>query len=216
MVALLKKELKISLLFCGIFLVPVIILWWFKRSDQLFPIAVFVQLSLTYVISILTVMANEQEEELHNGYRFLKILPIKRWRITFIKFLVPFLLVSLLGMVNRVVYTLFHVGQDALTISDTITLIFSVLVLLNCALILIGVYLLGYTRFIQVTTGLITFFFLGGFLMAKLFRVKVADLNRVGAAIQNWLLHGDHLLFLLCGLVLYLIMGILANRIWKK
>ncbi len=216
MIALLKKELKISLLFSVIFLIPVIILWRFKRSDQLFPIAVFVQLSLTYVITILTVMANEQEEELHNGYRFLRILPIKRGQITFIKFLVPFLLVCLLGMVNRGVYTLFHVGRDALTISDTITLIFSVLVLLNCAVILIGGYLLGYTRFIQVTTGLITFIVFGGFLISRLFRVKTTDLSRIGDLIQDWVLHGDHLLFLLCGLVLYFLLGFLANRIEKE
>ena len=216
MIALLKKELKISLLFSVIFLIPVIILWRFKRSDQLFPIAVFVQLSLTYVITILTVMANEQEEELHHGYRFLRILPIRRWQITFIKFLVPFLLVTLLGMLNRGVYTLFHVGRDALTISDTITLIFSVLVLLNCAVILIGGYLLGYTRFIQVTTGLITFIVFGGFLMSRLFRVKTTDLSRIGDLIQDWVLHGDHLLFLLCGLVLYFLLGFLANRIEKE
>jgi len=216
MTRILIKDLKIFFLFTLILMTPSLILWIIYRSDSTFPVVVFVQLAFSYLITILTVMLNEQNEDTNNGYLFFQILPIKKRDVTFIKFLVPLFSVSILALINRGIFTLFPVGNDTIGISDSITMIFSVFFLINSGFIIIGIYLLGYTRFIQFTSGAIAVFVIGSVFVAKLFRFEQTDVGAIATKIENWLLHGDHFLFLIIGLVIYIGMGVAANTIEKK
>ena len=216
MLKILSKDLKTFFLFSAILMIPAFILWNIWKSDKSFPVAVFVQLAFTYLITILTVLLNEQDEDTNNGYRFFQTLPIKKGYVTLIKFLIPVIAVTILALVNRGIYSVFPVGEDILRISDAITIAFSVLYLLNSGLIIIGVYFLGYTKFIQFVSGFIAIFVFGSFIISKLDKFNSANIGDIANSIEKWLLNGDHYLFILCGLLIYIVMGVLANRIEKK
>lgn len=216
MVKILIKDLKIPSSFTLIVMIPLFLFWNSKNSSDIFPIALFVQLSFTFVITILSVMLNEQYEDVNNGYGFYQMLPVRKRDITFIKFLIPVIVVIFLGIVNRGIYSVFSAGNEALKLSDSVTIVFSVFFVLSSGLIFIGVYLLGYTRFIQFSSGLLAFFVFGSFITFKIFRFGKTTLGDIANAVEKWLMSGDHYLFILCGLLIYIVMGILANRIEKK
>ncbi len=216
MIRILNKDLKTFFLFTLILMVPSLILWNMWKSDKTFPVAVFVQLAFSYLITILTVLLNEQNEDTNNGYRFYQILPIKNRDVTIIKFLIPLLAVLILGLINRVIYSMFSVGNDILRLSNSITMIFSVLFLINSGFIIIGIYLLGYTKFIQFSSGILAVFVFGSLIVSKLFRYNEADLGRIANSIEQWLLHGNHVLFFICGLMAYTGMFLIAGWIEKK
>ena len=216
MIRILKKDLNTFFLFTLIVMGPSFILWSINKSDRAFPVAVFVQLAFSYLITIMTVMLNEQNEDINNGYRLYKILPVRNRDVMLIKFLVPVLSVVILGLINRGIYSLFPVGTDILAIADSLTVIFSVLFLLNSGFIIIGVSLLGYTRFIQFTSALIVVIVFGSLLLSKLFAYNQETLGRTAHLIENWLIHGEHLLFLIIGVVMYIGMGLLSTTLEKK
>ncbi|MCK4888757.1 MAG: hypothetical protein KAS21_07910 [Candidatus Aminicenantes bacterium] len=213
---ILIKDLKTPSIFALIVMVPLFLFWNIKNAAEIFPIAVFVQISFTFVITILTVMLNEQYEDINNGYRFYQILPIKKWNITLVKFFTPIIVVIFLGLVNRGIYSVFSAGNEALILSDHITIVFSVFFVLNSGLIFIGIYLLGYTKFIQFTSGLLTLFVFGSFLTFKLFRFGSTKLGDIANAVEKWLISGDHILFLIVGSIIYIILFFIANAIEKK
>ncbi|MCK5220692.1 MAG: hypothetical protein KAR14_03860, partial [Candidatus Aminicenantes bacterium] len=105
---------------------------------------------------------------------------------------------------------------DILMISDSITIAFSVLYLLNSGIIIIGVYLFGYAKFIQVISGSLAFFVFGSFIISKLFKFDKTTLGDIGNSLEKWLLHGNHMIFILSILLLYTGMGFFANLIEKK
>ena len=216
MIKILIKDLKTFFLFTLLLMVPAFILWTIYKSDRTFPVAVFVQLAFSYLVTVLTVLLNEQNEDTNNGYWFYQTLPIKRRDVTIAKFLIPVLSVVLLALINRGIFSIFPVGKDILILSDSITMIFSIFFLINSGIIFIGVYLLGYTRFIQFTSGSIAVLVFGSIIVSKIFRFDQADLGAIATSIEKWLLHGDHILFFICGLMVYTGMCLIANRIEKK
>jgi len=209
---ILFKDLKVPLIFSLILLPPLLWFWSRKNTTELFPVAVFVQLSFTFIVTVLGVMLNEQYEDVHNGYRFYQILPLKRLEVTGLKFLVPVLVLAVLGLVNRVLYTGFPVGREALRIADTITAVFSVVVLLICAGIFLLVTALGYTRFIQLTSGLIALGVFAGFLAARLLKTDMVSLARFSEKLEKWLVSGDPVPFLVACLALYTALFFMAAR----
>lgn len=213
---ILINDLKIPLAFSLIIMIPLFLFWSLKNSSEIFPIALFVQLSFTFVITILSVMLNEQYDNINNGYKFYQILPVKKWNITFIKFSIPVLVVIFLGLVNRGIYSVFSVGNEVLRLSDSITIVFSVFFVLNSGIIIIGIYLFGYAKFIQVISGSLAVFVFGSFIISKFFKFNKATLGDIANSIEKWLLHGNHMIFILSILLLYAGMGFLANLIEKK
>ena len=213
---ILFKDLKIPLIFSLIVMMPMFLFWSLKNSPEIFPVAVFVQISFTFVITLLSVAMNEQYEDINNGYRFLQILPVKKFYITLIKFLIPIILVILLGLINRGIYSVFSAGNEALILSDHITIIFSVVFVLNSGLVFLGIYFFGYTKFLQFSSGLISFFVVFSFVFFKFFNIELTSLGKIATAIEKWLRSGDHILFMTGGLIIYIILFFIANTIEKK
>lgn len=216
MITILRKNLQPFLLYSLMLLLPAALLWAFHHEERLFGIAVFVHLSVTFVITTMTVLMNEQEEDFHKGYRFLQTLPLRRRQVTGAKFLLPLIMIAVLGLVNRGIFIFFSPGTDALALTDRITWLFAIFFLLNCGLIYVGVYLLGYMTFIKTVSGMVTGGILAAFIAAKLFHFQTSQLVDLANAIQDWLLHGNHLPVLLGGLTVYLLLGILANAVEKR
>ncbi len=213
---ILFKDLKIFVLFTMILMIPSFILWNTYKSDAVFPVAVFVQLAIVYVITFLTVLINEQEEDVNNGYRFFQTLPIRKGNITLIKFTIPVIVLLVLALINRGIYSIFPVGKDIIRRIDSLTFIFSIFFLLNAGIILVLIYLFGYTKFIQINSGFIVLIVFGSFIISKLFRFEQADLGNIANSIEKWLLHGNHSIFILSGLIIYTCMGFAANMIEKN
>ncbi len=216
MIQILTKDLRTFFMFTLILMIPAFIFWNIWNSDNFLPVAVFVQLAVAYMITILTVMINEQDEDTNNGYLFLKILPIRNRDVTFVKFLLPVIIISLLALINRLVYSVFSTNSEILGKIDSLTNIFSILFLLNAGMIILGIYLLGYTKFIQFTSGFIVFVVFGSIAVSKIFNFNEQNLGDIANAVEKWLMNGDHYLFILCGLLIYTVMGFAANYIEKN
>jgi len=216
MLKILSKDMKTFFLFSAILMIPAFILWNNWKSDNFLPIAVFVQSALAYMITILTVMINEQDEDTNNGYLFIQTLPIRNRNVTFIKFSIPVIVIILLALINRGIYSLFSVTSDILGKIDSITIIFSTLFLINAGMIILGIYLFGYTKFLQFISGFIASVVFGSLIISKLFKYDKGDLGKIATSIEQWLMSGDHYLFILSGLLIYAVMGFVANLIEKK
>lgn len=217
MLRILKKDLRIFGLLAAVFILPTIFVWFRVNRSGLFPIAVFVHLGLTFAVTCMTVLINEQDEDFQKGYCFLQVLPLRIREITIAKFLLPLIAVSFLGLVNRCVYVLlFHPGQEAMVLTDRVTLLLSLFFILVCAVILLGVYLLGYMTFIRTISWTVTGCIILGLLAFRLFGQRMVDTVDSANRFQEWLLKGNHLPVLLGGLILYILMGFLANGIEKR
>jgi len=218
MIKIFLKDFKNFLIFGAVLTAPSAILWSIKKTDEIFPVAVFVQLAFTFIITALSVMISEQNEDTHSGYTLYMTLPVTRRAVTFTKFLFPIVILLLLWGANRLIYSMFPVGPDILAQVDSITLAFSVFFLLNAGAIYLGIWLLGYPKFIQFSSGALAVFVFGSFVLSKLglFNLDKMNLAAMANSVEHWLLHGNHLKFLAAGLAVYLTMGIAANRIEKK
>ena len=108
-----------------------------------------------YIFTLGSIFINEQHEEKNKGYAFLASLPIGAREIVTTKFLIIFLSIFLFaGMTILQMY--FPAGNpDYLNIARSFILLNACLCLIIGAFIYIGIFAIGYTKFLIVFTSLL-------------------------------------------------------------
>ena len=128
-----------------------------------------------YFLTLGSIFINEQHEEKNKGYAFLASLPIDAREIVTAKFLIIFLSVFLFaGMTILQMY--FPAGNpDYLNIARSFMLLNACLCLIIGAFIYIGIFSIGYTKFLIAFTSLLVIIQLIPFTLAATKNREVLD-----------------------------------------
>lgn len=149
MTALIKKELKMFLLYT-LPVLPPVTAYWLAGRDGLSPLLVLAQGALAYLLMVIPVMVNEQYEEKHNGYKIQRILPVTWREIVGAKFLALVIAMVVLAGFNHVLFGFFTAAPDHLALSRAFVHIMAMGGLLSGAVLYTGSLALGYTLFMKV------------------------------------------------------------------
>ena len=149
MTILIKKDIKAFLIYSVCLMFPVYIFWFLSR-DSLNEIMVLVLGVTQFLLVLVPIMVNEQNEEKNHGYQFMAVLPINRSELVAGKFLLPLLAAGLLVMSNKFLISLFTASERAHDISASFILMSGLGALVVAAFIYLGVFAVGYTRFMVV------------------------------------------------------------------
>lgn len=153
MLYIIQKEIKNYLLYITL-LIP-LTLYWILSRDTLGVLPPLVQGLMLTAVTVIPVIANEQYEDKHKGYDFMRILPIKTGGIIAAKFMTLFSAAAILVLFNCLFFSFFKSDASALAVSRSFILLSALSSLIIGAIVYIGIFLLGYTMFLKVTASLL-------------------------------------------------------------
>lgn len=210
MFGVLRKDLFRSTIHVMI-LILLTAVYWIMTAETLNPGMVLMLGGLIYILTMSSVMINEQDEDKNHGYTFLQALPLTVREIVMAKFALPFFIVAFIVGFAFVLFVFFSGTPQWLAVSRVFILMNGAFSLVITALIYIGIYRFGYMRFIRLF--LVFVMVLGLVPQILLFRFMPHLKNIDFAQVVEYITHINPFLIIACSLALYGGLMIVAIRV---
>jgi len=211
MLYLMQKEIKTYLLYLTL-LIP-LALYWLLSRDTLGVLPPLVQGLMITGLTVIPVIANEQYEDKHKGYDFMRILPIKTGEIIAAKFMTLCSVAAILVLFNCLFFSFFNNDASTLAVSRSFILLSALASTIIGAIVYIGIFLLGYTIFLKVTASLMIIL---GMIPPLILKYMRPELDQ---AITNALAFMENLSWLKAigiTLIIFIALSVLATLIKKN
>ncbi len=213
MITLILKDLRRSkvlffaftiVLLAGIFITKV-------TMNQLF---IMLSSPLLLLLVLSSVITHERAEDKYNGYTFLQVLPLKASEIVGVKFLLMLLIDAAASFLILLLIPLIFETPVKTAVANGVILLIGNFSLLVVAMIYLGIYALGFTKFANVAK--ISVF---AFLIIPQVILFVTLKSRAGfdlKAITLFFINTNWLAVTGCSVLLYLILMLAAIRFKRR
>lgn len=173
----------------------------FLIGNELSVVFVLIGGMSLFVSIIGVIFIGEQYEEKHHGYALMEILPIKRIEIVAAKFLLALVMCVLLTAFLVVLFSLSEAQSHDLRLVRSYLLLMGSCALLLAGIMYIGIFAIGYTKFL---IGVLCFTTAMGLVPAILMNNQQDDVGIFIERLLDWLQNMNWSGFLAIVLVAYL------------
>jgi hypothetical protein len=206
-----KKEAKAFMFY--LFIVLPLALYWGISRDRLDVIMVLIQGLLLPLLVTIPVLINEQYEEKHKGYRIMSVLPIRKIEIIASKFITVLTAAIILVACNCLFFSFFSASAAGTAISRSFILLSGISGILMAAFVYIGIFVLGYTRFLMVATSAIIVL---GIVPPYLLKQHRPDMDALIARATDFMKNLDWGIAIVLSLVLYFLLMFAAYKLKRN
>jgi hypothetical protein len=208
---IMKKEAKAFLFY--IFIILPLTLYWVISRDRLDVIMVFIQGLILTMLVVIPVLINEQHEEKHNGYQLMSILPIKKIEIIAAKFITVLTAAVVLVAGNCLFFSFFAGSSDGMTTSRSFILLAGISGILLAALVYIGIFIFGYTKFLMIASSTMVGLGLVPPLLVKYLR---PDMDALVVRVSDFIKNLNWGIAIVLSLILYFLLMFAACKLKRK
>ena len=169
MLSIVKKNMTYFIGYCGVIFTLTAILRILLGNENAVPL-VLISGVLVFMLVFGPVFFNEQYEEKHKGYDFLDILPVKASEIVVAKF--GLVVVTVVATVSYLLllFSISKVAPNDWALVRSYILMGGVACLVFAALSYIGIFGLGYTKFVMIVMSLFVLLGFVPILIMKFYR----------------------------------------------
>ena len=211
MLYIMKKDAKAFMF--NLFIIIPLALYWLISKDRLDVLMVLIQ-GITLTLLVVTpIMVNEQYEEKHRGYRFMRTLPIRKIEIIGAKFIAVLTAAAVLVVFNCLLFSFFDGSPGMKSISRSFILLSGISGIILAALVYLGVFILGYTKFVMIFPPVVFFLAMLPPLITKYYRPQV---DALFAKIIDFVKNLDWAAAVIVSLVLYFSLMVLAVKLQRE
>jgi hypothetical protein len=169
MFSIVKKNMAYFIGYAGVIFILTAILKITLGNEHVVPL-VLISGVLIFMLVVGPVFFNEQYEEKHKGYDFLDILPVNASEIVSAKFgLVLVTVVAIVGYL-LLIFSVSKVATNDWILVRSYILMSGIVCLFFAALSYIGIFSLGYTKFVMIVMSLFVLLGLVPVLIMKFYR----------------------------------------------
>jgi hypothetical protein len=169
MLSIVKKNMFYFIGYCGVIFTLTAILTLALGNEKAVPL-VLISGVLLFMLVFGPVFFNEQYEEKHKAYDFLDILPVKASEIVVAKFGLVFVTVVATVGYLLLLFSVFKVAPNDWTLVRSYILMGGVECLFFASLSYIGIFSLGYTKFVMIVMSLFVLLGFVPILIMKFYR----------------------------------------------
>jgi uncharacterized membrane protein len=151
-------------------MVVLLTIYWVWRKEEGLDFLTFalMQNFFLYLMVSGAISTSESDEDKNNGYKFLRILPVKDSEIVKSKFLLVLISVVLLVGYYWVLFSLFTRNPDYLALSRTAVLVTGTIALILGGLAFLGIFKFGLSRMVKYFWSMVLLFFVAIILLREI------------------------------------------------
>ena len=198
---IMKKEAKAFIFY--LFIILPLTLYWIISRDRLDVIMVFIQGIILPLLVVIPVLINEQYEEKHKGYQVMSVLPIKKIEIIAAKFILVLAAAVFLVAGNCLFFSFFPGSAGGMAAGRSFILLSGISGILIAAFVYIGIFVLGYSKFLVVVTSTLIFL---GFIPAYLINNYQPEMDTLIVRIADFMKNLNWGIAIVLSLVLYFLL----------
>ena len=166
--------------------------------------------SLVVLLVFASTFTNEQYEEKHKGYAFLDTLPVTAREIVEAKFALVLLAVGLCVGLLVILFSLSASAPETIAIAQSYVLFMGVVCLILAGVNYIGIFALGYTKFLVfVGSGWVAL----GFVPVIIMKTYQGRMDYLKETVLNFYAGIDWLVVIPSALVVYFVLMLVAAKV---
>lgn len=204
-----KKNVNVFV-FYFVFVASLIVFLKLITGNEITTVFVIISGTLVFLLVFASTFTNEQYEEKNKGYAFLDTLPVTAREIVEAKFALVLLAVGLCVGLLVILFSLSASAPETIAISRSYVLFMGVVCLILAGVNYIGIFALGYTKFlIFVGSGWVAL----GFVPVIIMKTYKGRMDILKETILNFYNGIDWLVVIPSALVVYFVLMLVAAKV---
>jgi hypothetical protein len=204
-----KKNVNVFV-FYFVFVASLIVFLKLITGNEITTVFVIISGTLVFLLVFASTFTNEQYEEKNKGYAFLDTLPVTAREIVEAKFALVLLAVGLCVGLLVILFSLSASAPETIAISRSYVLFMGVVCLILAGVNYIGIFALGYTKFlIFVGSGWVAL----GFVPVIIMKTYKGRMDILKETILNFYNGIDWLVMIPSALVVYFVLMLVAAKV---
>jgi hypothetical protein len=206
---IMKKNVNVFV-FYFVFVASLIVFLKLITGNEITTVFVIISGTLVFLLVFASTFTNEQYEEKNKGYAFLDTLPVTAREIVEAKFALVLLAVGLCVGLLVILFSLSASAPETIAISRSYVLFMGVVCLILAGVNYIGIFALGYTKFlIFVGSGWVAL----GFVPVIIMKTYKGRMDILKETILNFYNGIDWLVVIPSALVVYFVLMLVAAKV---
>jgi hypothetical protein len=206
---IMKKNVNVFV-FYFVFVASLIVFLKLITGNEITTVFVIISGTLVFLLVFASTFTNEQYEEKNKGYAFLDTLPVTAREIVEAKFALVLLAVGLCVGLLVILFSLSASAPETIAISRSYVLFMGVVCLILAGVNYIGIFALGYTKFlIFVGSGWVAL----GFVPVIIMKTYKGRMDILKETILNFYNGIDWLVVIPSALVVYFVLMVVAAKV---